>query len=680
MPQSQTGKKTIQIETGQQERITIELSLPPALAPGEYELEMTAAFRTGEVQQDTFTIHVLPREVDSISISKIALFDPKGETTRLLQSMNVTGVAKDANADLSAYDILIIGKEAISLYDPAPDLERVRDGLKVIVFEQTPDVLEKRLGFRIQEYGLRNVFTRVADHPILSGLRAEHLADWCGEATIVPPTLTYEIRPQNGPTIRWCGIEVPRSWRRGCWGNVASVLLEKPARGDFLPIVDGGFSLQYSSLMEYREGKGMILFCQLDVTSRTEEYPAARRLVANMLQYISDVEPAMQRKAIYAGEAAGHMYFERTGIPFSDYHGERLSSDQVLIVGPGGSANLAPHKNDVESWLQAGGRLLAIGLDEADVTSFLPLDIAMQRAEHIDALFEPAEMHSPLAGIGPADVLIRDPRQIPLVNNAAFKLGDGVLARVPESNVILCQLVPWQFDYQNNFHLKMTYRRTSFLVARLLAGMGVGASTPLLAHFSTPLKNIFDANRSILKNGDFQLDQDRDGFADIWQAQSDPGRTSSVREPDAQNPNQWIQRISLLDAGADQKGSAMLAQMDVPLQSGQWYGISLRARSEGLQGSDVNMTIMDTKTWQSFFDVKRFHTDSTWKTFTFYVESNKTADADTKFQIWFDHPGTIWLSDIRMASCDPPQQGRWLDGLYLDQPEELDDPYRFFRW
>ena len=23
---------------------------------------------------------------------------------------------------------------------------------------------------------------------------------------------------------------------------------------------------------------------------------------------------------------------------------------------------------------------------------------------------------------------------------------------------------------------------------------------------------------------------------------------------------------------------------------------------------------------------------------------------------------------------------RWLDGFYLDQPEEWDDPYRFFRW
>ena len=23
---------------------------------------------------------------------------------------------------------------------------------------------------------------------------------------------------------------------------------------------------------------------------------------------------------------------------------------------------------------------------------------------------------------------------------------------------------------------------------------------------------------------------------------------------------------------------------------------------------------------------------------------------------------------------------RWLDALYLDQPEDWDDPYRFFRW
>jgi hypothetical protein len=31
------------------------------------------------------------------------------------------------------------------------------------------------------------------------------------------------------------------------------------------------------------------------------------------------------------------------------------------------------------------------------------------------------------------------------------------------------------------------------------------------------------------------------------------------------------------------------------------------------------------------------------------------------------------------VSAAQPEK-RWLDGLYLDQPEEWDDPYRFFRW
>jgi len=32
------------------------------------------------------------------------------------------------------------------------------------------------------------------------------------------------------------------------------------------------------------------------------------------------------------------------------------------------------------------------------------------------------------------------------------------------------------------------------------------------------------------------------------------------------------------------------------------------------------------------------------------------------------------------APVQPGEKGRWLDGFYLDQPEEWDDPYRFFRW
>ncbi|MBE3068674.1 MAG: hypothetical protein IMZ66_00400, partial [Planctomycetes bacterium] len=331
------------------------------------------------------------------------------------------------------------------------------------------------------------VFRRVADHPALAGLDAENLRDWRGEATILPPRLAYEMRPRYGPTIRWCGIDVTRVWRVGCRGNVASVLIEKPARGDFLPVVDGGFSLQYSPLMEYREGKGMILFCQMDVTGRTEGDPAAARLAGNLLAYVSTWKPAPTRKALYVGDPAGKTHLEKAGVSVGAYAGGPLSADQVLIVGPGGGPKLAAGAAAVGDWLKAGGRVVAIGLDEPGANAFLPFKVTMKKAEHISTIFEPFAADSPLAGIGPADVHNRDPRERPLVSGGATPVGDGVLAKADGAGVVFLQLVPWEFDYSKQFNLKRTFRRTSFALARLLAAQGVAGSTPVLTRFSSPV-------------------------------------------------------------------------------------------------------------------------------------------------------------------------------------------------
>jgi hypothetical protein len=115
---------------------------------------------------------------------KIALLDPKGETARLLAGLDVRFRKVEATADLSGYDVLIVGKEALTSDGPGPDVGRVRDGLKVVVFEQAAKVLEERFGFRVAEYGLRQVFPRVPDHPLLAGLEADHLRDWRGAALI----------------------------------------------------------------------------------------------------------------------------------------------------------------------------------------------------------------------------------------------------------------------------------------------------------------------------------------------------------------------------------------------------------------------------------------------------------------------------------------------------------------
>jgi len=483
-----SGREHRSVTTGQQARVPIRFELPAAIAPGRHELVAKFRFSTGETQEDSFAIDVLPSPSPSKSPeTRIALFDPKGETRTFLAAMGVAARAVDVDADLGDVDLLIVGKAAVTVDGPAPKIGRVRDGLRVIVFEQSAEVLEKRFGFRVQEYGLRQVFPRVVGHPLLAGLGLENLRDWRGEATILPPRLAYQMRPMHGPTIQWCDIPVTRAWRAGNRGNVASVLIEKPARGDFLPVVDGGFSLQYSPLLEHREGRGLLLFCQMDVTGRSEGDPAADSLARNLIAYASGWKPSPSRTVAYVGDPAGRRHLEASGFALAEYRADALVPDLVLVVGPGGGKTLATDAPAIAAWLKAGGSVLALGLDEPDANGFLPSPVRMRKAEHIATFFDPFDAGSPLAGVGPADVHNRDPRDLPLVTGGATAIGDGVLARVEGLNVVFCQLAPWQFEYADKPNVKRTYRRASFLVSRLLANKGVEAATPILARFSTPV-------------------------------------------------------------------------------------------------------------------------------------------------------------------------------------------------
>jgi len=498
------------IAPGGQTRVPLRLKLPAKLEPGDYQITAGFRFSTGENQKDAFALQVLPRSAPPHLRSKIALFDPAGQTTKLLADLGVTCQPVDAAADLSGFDVLLIGKDALTVDGLAPVLQPVQDGLKVVVFEQTPQVLEQRLGFRVEEYGLRRVWPRVADSPLLAGLKAEDLRDWRGASSLLPPTLDYRLNPQfNGaPTVSWCGLDVTRLWRCGNWGNVASVLIEKPTRGNFLPILDGGYALQYSPLLEYREGRGMILFCQMDVTARTESDPAAETLVGNILRYVNDWQPAPQRAAVYAaepnpergrltrefpkrtavyaGEPNGLTWLAACGVEAAPFKGEPLTTDQVLVVGPGVGHDLEAQSPAIAVWVQAGGRVLALGLNQAEANSFLPGKVTTKTAEHIAAFFPAFSTASLLAGLAPADVHNRDPRTLPLVMGGATVYGDGVLATT--GNVVFCQLPPWQFDPSpEHFNQRRTFGRTSFAVSRLLGNLGISGTTPLLKRFSEPV-------------------------------------------------------------------------------------------------------------------------------------------------------------------------------------------------
>ena len=495
LPEATVGTENVTIPTGQQQRIPLRFDLPTTLAPGKRELKVTFHFDGGETQTDSFSIDIMPIQQADKSEDKITLFDPNGQTQKLLDDIGIRYQLVDAHTDLSEYDTLIVGKSALTVESPAPDIARVRRGMKVIVFEQTADVLERRFGFRVAEYGLRQVFKRAPDHPLLNGIEADHLCNWRGQSTIQPPRLKYELRPRYGPTVKWCGIPVTRLWRCGNRGNVASVLIEKPARGDFMPILDGGYSLQYSPLIEHREGLGMMLFCQMDITGRTEDDPAAQMLFRNILRYVSEWKPAPRREVIYVGDFTGKRHLESSGISLSSYDAGNLSVGYVLVVGRGGGQKLVKDAIDIADWLKAGGNLLAIGLDEQEANAFLPMRVHMKEAEHISAYFEPFSYNSLFAGIGPADVHSREPRVQPLVSAGVEIIGDGVLAKAKNFNIVFCQMAPWQFNGKEPQNVRRTFRRSSYLLTRLLANMGVAGSTPVLERFSKPIDSSKEEKR-----------------------------------------------------------------------------------------------------------------------------------------------------------------------------------------
>ena len=692
LPEVASGTRKVTIVTGQQVRIPLRLALPSELPPKEYELSTEVRFSNGEVQKDSFTINVLPKPAAPAAAvdlesggkpphSKIALFDPKGETAGLLKTVGIDSEKVEAGADLAAYGIVVLGKGALTADGPGPNLNRVRDGLKVIVFEQTPEVLEKRLGFRIAEYGLRQVFPRVPDHALMAGLKVENLHDWRGSATLQPPRLEYDTsQTYGGPAIRWCGIEATRVWRCGNRGNVASVLIEKPPRGDFLPILDGGYSLQYSPLMEYREGQGMVLFCQMDVTGRTEQDPAAKTLARNIFDYAAAWKPSPRRKALFVGDPAARRYLEFAGIAVQPYEGGKLGPEQVLIVASGGGRKLAEDAAAIAAFVKADGYVLALGLDQREANSFLPVKVDMTNAEYIAFYSQPATTDFLTAGVAPADVYNRAPRVIPLVSP------NLVVAQSLGANLVCYQFPPYAVagadgaaPSEKYFNLRRTYRRSSFALARLLANMGVAAPTPLLARFSLPV----DADRSKsgpspLRNGDFHQ-AGKDGAADQWQFSSESAQAKCTREP-ATGKGPSALRLAMTGTAGKEQANVMLTQQDVPVKAGQWYRITLRAKAEGLDGKVVQLALQNTKTWTSLFEYQYFTPTSEWRTYRFLVKSNGTAERNTRFQIWFGNPGTLWLADVSVLPVPPPTEGRWLQGLYLDQPEAWDDPYRFFRW
>src|SRR5262249_22630479 len=140
---AQTGATTqVVLPTGDQVHLPLRITLPADLAPGHYQIKANFTCDTAETQEDSFAFQVVSSSPPPRLAGKVALFDPPGQTTQWLRALGIAYQSISATSDLSSFDVLLIGKEALTVDGPTPPLSRVRDGLKVVVFEQTAEALE----------------------------------------------------------------------------------------------------------------------------------------------------------------------------------------------------------------------------------------------------------------------------------------------------------------------------------------------------------------------------------------------------------------------------------------------------------------------------------------------------------------------------------------------------------
>lgn len=629
----------------------VEIQAPTAAGPAELTLSVKLPDRT---ETDRFALHVVaPAPVPT---QTVRLFDPAGQTAKLFRDLGIPFESVTAAASPDDERPLVIGREALTPDQPVPLLQQLPAGVAVLVFEQNNRTLTERFHFRTQEYGLRNLHLRAA-HPATAGLLEDHLRDWAGASTLLPDYLDgFRF---NVPTVRWNGFENTRVWRMGNTGNVASVLIEKPDHGDFLALADGGFDLQYAPILQYTDTRGVIVFCQLDVSGRTARDPAADRLVRQLVTWLADWKPTPAREIVYAGDAAVRAQLERQGITPRAYSGGVFPKNGALVLGPGSGFTAAKI-----AALPAGTPVLALGLGEQDLVA-----LGVPKSELVTGATYPSFLesfdHPLLRGASNAENYWRVAPEVTAFRSADPALGTLLASRrIGNHDVLFCQAGPWLIDSAKQPMLRTTERRQNYLLARLLHNLGaVSAPSAVRAALGTPPTPTWldltsgwvgrpDRDDAGRRQEWFRPDFTPDAeWKPVLTANSFDGQRADLIEYDGLF---WYRNTFDLPAGLP-KESLTLDLGKIDDESWVW-----------LNGHFLGEVTEKTHPQDYYKFVRRYAVKPEWLKPTGNVLVVLVKDLR-------GHGGLVGLPAL--LTPNP-----WPQGPYLQKPEAIDDPYRYYRW
>ncbi len=277
--------------------LNIRFKAPQVDQRTDYTLKAICAANLQGRLTDTMTITIFPPKPvawSSLTIpSRIYCFDPAGEAQKMLTKAGAGFESiSDGKSLTDTSRLLVIGRHALenaynvkklgAAFDKAVDA-----GLRVLVLEQATGNV---LGLEMEETSPRHVFIRAKGHPAFAGLADGDFRYWRGESDLFK-AYADALDPWDGKVPPRRSTYPKRFWHWGNDNSVSTFVIKKPQLGAARALLDCGFDLLETPLLETVRGRGRIIFCQLDVSNRYGTDPVATRVMDNLLRYLTTSKP-----------------------------------------------------------------------------------------------------------------------------------------------------------------------------------------------------------------------------------------------------------------------------------------------------------------------------------------------------------------------------------------------------
>ncbi|NUP99530.1 MAG: hypothetical protein HUU35_06715, partial [Armatimonadetes bacterium] len=438
-PAVQQGTCQAVARAGEVTMVPLQLTAPTVTARTDFTLTITPP-EGGPFQPESFALSVWPKPERPAVEGGVLVHDVEGRATAMLAAAGIAATPLRQAANLQGVKLVVVGRRSLDDAFLAQarrlDLEAaVRDGANLLILEQTTG---RPLGLELKEQSTRQAFIAAPGHPFLAGLTAADLVDLRGQSDLLEP---YPAAPPETEK------QFPARFFK--WGNrgvLASYVYTKPHLAGFLPVLECGFDLADSPLLEGRFGRGRVTLCQVDVSARYGQDPVATALADNLLAALSQPGPAAH--AVAVSEAASTFLAPYGLAPAAS------SEAAGLVISERWSPAL-------EAQARAGATVLLLPGAKAPE---LGLSTTPQRV-----FIAHPEEHPLLAGLSGADLYFKEWTELPVIapaNGWQPLAAPAVLAVKPldQGQVIACTVDP--FLMGNRGQVKAT-RFWSLLLANL---------------------------------------------------------------------------------------------------------------------------------------------------------------------------------------------------------------------